>query len=93
MAKKKPLPKKLAKKPAAKAPPAKAAPVKSGATSSPATQVLVFYELRDQAGMVRYHSDHADVNRARGTATMLANSPDVGQSWIIQNVEVVRRGS
>ncbi|MDX1945714.1 MAG: hypothetical protein SFU86_09985 [Pirellulaceae bacterium] len=88
MAKKKP--KKPVKKPAPKHSPAKSA-AKPTPPPPPGSEALVLYELRDQAGMVRYHSDHADLNRARGTAMMLANSPDVGQCWIVQNVEVVRR--
>jgi hypothetical protein len=53
----------------------------------------VLYELRDMGGMVRVHSDHADLERARIAARHLTNSPDVAQAWIVTNVETVRAGA
>jgi hypothetical protein len=88
--------KKKAKKPA-KASSAKAPAPKKTAKPAPApevaSQAVVLYELRDQAGTIRYHSDHTDVQRARFAARILANSPDVGQAWVIPGVEVVRGGT
>jgi hypothetical protein len=87
--------KKKAKKPvkasAAKSLPKRAA--KAPPAPEVASQAVVLYELRDQAGTIRYHSDHTDVQRARFAARILANSPDVGQAWVIPGVEIIRGGS
>ena len=78
MAKKKT--KKVAKKVARKAP----APVEV------APNIVVFYELRDVAG-VRYHTEHNDIERARIAARSLVSSEDVSQAWIIRDIEIVTR--
>jgi hypothetical protein len=50
------------------------------------------YELRDQAGVVRYHSDHSDIQRARLAARTLVSAPDIGQAWVLRDVEILRAG-
>jgi len=78
MAKKKP--KKVSKPPAKK---------KAAAKVEAPPTIVVFYELRDVAS-VRYHSEHADIVRARIAAQTLVTSPDVNQAWIVRDVEIVR---
>ena len=64
-------------------------PKKSAARVEAATPSLVFFELRDVAG-VRYHSDHVDIERARIAARALVTSSDVSQAWIVRDVEIFR---
>jgi hypothetical protein len=97
----------MAKKPAARKKPIKAAkPAKAAKPSSkpmkpvakaapkPASggSAVVLFTLRDSgASTLRFHSDHFDVERAKGVAIALANSPDVGDAFVVKNVEIVRR--
>jgi len=62
---------------------------KSAARTEAAIPSVVFFELRDVAG-VRYHSDHVDIERARIAARALVTSSDVSQAWIVRDVEVLR---
>ena len=93
MAKKRPVPKKAAKpaKPAKAARPSKAA-AKSAHKSSPGMSAVVVFTLRDSgASPLRFHSEHQDLQRAKGMAMSLANSPDVADAFVLTNVEIVRR--
>lgn len=89
----------MAKKRTAQKKPAKPAKVSkpgkqaasASSSKSPAASAIVLYTLRDTgASTVRFHSEHSDVNRAMGTAFSLANSPDVSDTFVLRNVEVVR---
>jgi hypothetical protein len=93
MAKKRPVPKKAAK-PARSAKAAKA--MKNGPKPAPkpqpGTSAVVVFTLRDSgASALRFHSEHEDVQRAKGMALSLANSPDVADAFVLTNVEIVRR--
>jgi len=77
--KKKKTSKKVAKKRSSKP----AAPVEAP------PQVVVFFELRDVAG-VRFHGEFADIQRARIAAKSLVSSSDVAQAWILRDLEIVR---
>ena len=55
-------------------------------------QVVVFFELRDVAG-VRFHGEFADLQRARIAANSLVSSSDVTQAWIFCDLEIVRNPS
>ncbi len=93
MAKKRPVPKKAGKraKPAKAAKPVKAA-AKSAPKQAPGTSAVVVFTLRDSgASALRFHSEHEDVQRAKGMALSLANSPDVADAFVLTNVEIVRR--
>jgi hypothetical protein len=94
-----------AKKKSIKAKPAKASksnrpskpsrPMKPAAKSAPKPaaggSAVVLFTLRDSgASTLRFHSDHFDVERAKGVAIALANSPDVGDAFVVKNVEIVR---
>jgi hypothetical protein len=89
----------MAKKQTAQKKPAKAAkvskhtkkPATKGSSPLPSASAIVLYTLRDTgASTVRFHSEHQDVNRALGTAFSLANSPDVSDTFVLRNVEVIR---
>ena len=93
MAKKRPSPKKPAK--SAKA----AKPAKSAARPSPKDSrskdsggaAVVCFTLRDSgATALRFHSEHDERDRARGTAMALANSPDVADVFVLTGVELFR---
>src|SRR5687768_10906932 len=94
MAKKRPTKKKPARpakaaKPAKAARPASRAAAKPPAASEPA---VVLFTLRDAgASSLRYHSDHETLERARGVAQGLANSPDVSEAFVLRGAEIVRR--
>jgi hypothetical protein len=93
MAKKRPVPKKPAKsaKPAKAGKPMKPA-AKSASKLAPGTSAVVVFTLRDSgASALRFHSEHDDVQRAKGMALSLANSPDVADAFVLTNVEIVRR--
>src|SRR5262245_36228035 len=93
MAKKRPVPKKTAKtgKAAKSGKPVKAA-AKSVPKSFPGHSAVVVFPLRDSgASALRFHSEHEDIQRAKGMALSLANSPDVADAFVLTNVEIVRR--
>jgi len=53
---------------------------------------VVLFTLRDAgASALRFHSDHAELNRARAVAQSLANSPDVADAFVLPGIEIVRR--
>lgn len=88
MAKKRPAPKK-ASKPAKSAKPGKAAA--KPAAKDPGGAAVVCFTLRDTgATALRFHSDHDQRERARGTAMALANSPDVADVFVLTGVELFR---
>jgi hypothetical protein len=88
MAKKRPTPKKSAK--SAKA----AKPAKTAAKPPPKDSggaAVVCFTLRDTgATALRFHSEHEQRERARGTAMALANSPDVADVFVLTGVELFR---
>lgn len=87
MAKKRPIKKKPAK--AAKRAKNAARPAAKEAAGGAA---VVLFTLRDSgASALRFHSDHADITRAKAVAQGLANSPDVADAFILRGVEIVRR--
>ena len=95
MAKKRPAKKKPAKpaKPVKAAKPAKSKSAARGRSkpSAPSEPAVVLFTLRDAgASSVRYHSDHESVERARGVAQALANSPDVAEAFILRGAEIIR---
>ena len=95
------------KKPAKPAKPAKAAKIVKAApraVAKPAPKVapkadpggaaVVLFTLRDSgATALRFHSDHADIGRARAVAQGLANSADVADAFILRNVEIMHGGN
>jgi hypothetical protein len=88
MAKKRPIAKKPAK-PGKSAKPTKAAAKPSSKDSSGAA--VVCFTLRDTgATALRFHSEHDQRERARGTAMALANSPDVADVFVLTGVELFR---
>jgi|GEM_PF-6069898 hypothetical protein len=93
MAKKRPVPKKAAKSiKAAKTAKAAKSAGKSGANGPAGPSAVVVFTLRDSgASALRFHSEHQDMQRAKGIALALANSPDVADAFVLHNVEVVRR--
>ena len=93
MAKKRPVPKKAAKVlKSAKAGKAMKHGPKSAQKQQPGTSAVVVFTLRDSgASALRFHSEHEDVQRAKGMALSLANSPDVADAFVLTNVEIVRR--
>ena len=65
---------------------------KSAHKQAPGTSAVVVFTLRDSgASALRFHSEHEDVQRAKGMALSLANSPDVADAFVLTNVEIVRR--
>lgn len=94
MAKKRPVKKKPSRpaRPAKAAKPAKSKPSARSAprASAPSEPAVVLFTLRDAgASSVRYHSDHESVDRARGVAQALANSPDVAEAFVLR-ADIVR---
>ena len=93
MAKKRPSPKKPAKSAKAAKPPksaAKPSPKDSLSKDSGGAAVVCF-TLRDSgATALRFHSEHEQRDRARGTAMALANSPDVADVFVLTGVELFR---
>jgi len=67
-------------------------PSKPAAPVAAAPKIVVFFELSDVAG-VRFHSEFADIERARIAAKSLVSSPDVAQAWIVRDLEIVRKPS
>jgi hypothetical protein len=93
MAKKRPAPKKPAKaaKPAKSSQTQRSVP-RPAARPSPGTPAIVLFTLRDAgASALRFHSDHADLSRARAIAQGLANSPDVADAFVLPGIEIIRR--
>src|SRR5688500_9733628 len=93
MAEKRPAPKKPEKSPkAAKSAKeaAKPATKDTGSKNSSAAAVVCF-TLRDTgATSLRFHIEHEERERARGTAMVLANSPDVADVFVLTGVELFR---
>jgi hypothetical protein len=91
VAKKKSAKKAIRKSAAKPAAPAKRAPAAKAAAQPVAVpSVVVFFELRDVAG-VRFHGEYVDIERARIAARALVSSPDVAQAWILRDLEIVRK--
>ena len=88
MAKKRPSLKKPAK-PSKSAKPGKTVPKSTSKDSGGAA--VVCFTLRDSgATALRFHSEHEQRERARGTAMALANSPDVADVFVLTGVELFR---
>lgn len=105
VAKKKPAKSAKQAKPAKAAKPVKAAPravakavpkmaPKAAPKADPGGAAVVLFTLRDSgATALRFHSDHADIGRARAVAQGLANSADVADAFILRNVEIMHGGN
>jgi hypothetical protein len=69
---------------------AKRSAAKQAAPAEVVPKVVVFFELSGVAG-VRFLGEYTDIERARLAARSLVLSPDVGQAWVMQDLEIIRK--